>query len=259
MYTDDLNLKNFFDLAIKNHKKNNFSIAEKFYKQVLEINPSHFESIFYLASLSAQMGSLVKAKELFEKAIQIRPNYVSAYNNLGSVFLELKNYYGALMSFQKAISLDPNHINARNNLSVLLRSAQFRKIEGTNLRELFLLLFRRNDIDHGEIFMNAKLILLSQKKYVKLVETVNSSSSILKKLIIQNLLKDELFLLILQKSLVADYFLEKMLKKLRCEILFSLIDSPKHFLKENFDFIISLSEQCFFNEYVFVQTKKLAK
>jgi len=57
MYTDDLNLKNFFDLAIKNHKKNNFSIAEKFYKQVLEINPSHFESIFYLASLSAQMGS----------------------------------------------------------------------------------------------------------------------------------------------------------------------------------------------------------
>ena len=140
MYNNDVNLKKIFDSAIKNHKNNNLSVAEKLYKQVLEINPSHFESIFYLASLSAKIKNLSKARELFEKAIQIRPNYVSSYNNLGGVFVELGKYFEALVSFQKAIMIDPNHVNARNNLTVLLRSAQLRKIEGTNLKELFLFL-----------------------------------------------------------------------------------------------------------------------
>ena len=47
-----------------------------------------------------------------------------------------------------------------------------------------------------------------------------------------------------------------MLTKLRYEILFSLADSNQNILKEHFDFIISLAEQCFLNEYVYVQSKK---
>ena len=82
------------------------------------------------------------------------------------------DYHGAVITYQKAITIDSNLINAKNNLAVLLRSNQFRRnihVEGksTNLKELFLLLFRRNDINHGEIFRNAKLILFSEKKYAE--------------------------------------------------------------------------------------------
>ena len=51
----------------------------------------------------------------------------------------------------------------------------------------------------------------------------------------------------LQKSLMADKFLEKLLTKLRNEILFILMDSNQNNLKEYFDFIVSLDEQCFLN------------
>ena len=60
----------------------------------------------------------------------------------------------------------------------------------------------------------------------------------------------------LQKSLMVDQFIEKMLTKLRYEILFTLVDSNQNILEEHFNFIISLAEQCFLNEYVYVQSKK---
>jgi len=47
-----------------------------------------------------------------------------------------------------------------------------------------------------------------------------------------------------------------MLTKLRYEILFSLVDTDQNILEEDLDFIISLAEQCFLNEYVYVQSKK---
>ena len=76
MNINDVNLKKIFNSAIKNHKENNFSVAEKLYQQILEIAPSHFDSIFHLATLFALKKNFDKAKKLLEKAIQIRPNHV---------------------------------------------------------------------------------------------------------------------------------------------------------------------------------------
>ena len=261
MHVDDEKLKKVYDLAYQNHKKNNLDIAENYYNQVLKENPNHFSSTFYLATLTAQKKNFNKSKELFGKAIQIQPNYAPTYNNLGGILIQLGDFHGALITYQKAISIDPNLINAKNNLAVLLRSNQFSsniKVEdkSVNLKELFILLFRRNDINHGEIFRNAKLILFSEKKYAEFDRTIDFNSALLENSIIQNLINEELFLLILQKSLISDLFLEKILSKLRSEILFLLQDSKKKILSDNFKFVISLSEQCFFNEYVFFQTKK---
>ena len=260
MNIDEEKLKKFYDLAYQNHKKNNLDVAENYYNQVLKENPHHFSSNFYLGTLSAQKKNFNKSKKFFEKAIQIQPNFAPTYNNLGGILINLGDFYGALVTYQKALSVDPNLINAKNNLAVLLRSNQFSrnikvKDKNANLKELFLLLFRRKDINHGEIFRNARLILFSEKKYSELEKKIDLNL-LLEKPIIQNLLNEELFLLILQKTLISDLFLEKILTKLRSEILFVLQDSKKNILNENFKFIISLSEQCFFNEYVFFQTEK---
>ena len=51
-------IKNFsiektFALAIQNHQKNNLQIAEKFYKEILEINSNHFGSILFRYIISS--------------------------------------------------------------------------------------------------------------------------------------------------------------------------------------------------------------
>ena len=261
MTTDDVDVDKIFSLATKNHKENNFSEAEKLYKKILKINSSHFNSIFYLSSLFAFKKKFKEARKLLEKAIMIQPDHASAHNNLGAILLKLDDYNGALLSFQNATQIDHNNISSKNNLAALLRSSHLRKINIKNsdnsyLKSLFLTLFRRNDVYHTEIFHSAKFVLFSEKKYNQLFYTKNLNSPLLKNLSIQDLLSEELFLLMLQKSIIKDLFLEKILTSIRHEILLSVENSQVNILYNNLRFAISLSQQCFFNEYVFFQTKK---
>ena len=49
----------------------------------------HFQSIFLLGTLSAQIKNFKTAINLLKKAIQINPDYLDAYNNLGNVYREM--------------------------------------------------------------------------------------------------------------------------------------------------------------------------
>ena len=87
----------------------------------METNPSHFDSIFYLASLSVQIKNFHAAKELFEKAIYIKPDFDIAYANLGAVLKELGKFKEAVSACEKAISIQPNNLGALRNLALALQ------------------------------------------------------------------------------------------------------------------------------------------
>ena len=117
-------IKEDFDLAFQNHKKNNFKIAENLYKKILKTDPNHFESIFLLGSLSAQTKNFNEAKQLLEKAIQINPDYADAHNNFGNVLIELGDYQKAMGCFQKTIEIQPNFAQAHNNLGTAFKELE---------------------------------------------------------------------------------------------------------------------------------------
>ena len=77
MNNNDLKIKEIFDSASQNHKKNNFEVAENLYKKVLKINPDHFGSIFCLGALSVQTKRFDLAKTFLQKAIKTRPVVIS--------------------------------------------------------------------------------------------------------------------------------------------------------------------------------------
>ena len=57
-----LNTKETFDLAAENHRKNNLEVAEYLYKKILENDPNHFQSIYFLGTLSIQIKNFERAK-----------------------------------------------------------------------------------------------------------------------------------------------------------------------------------------------------
>ena len=73
------------------------------------------------------------------------------------------------------------------------------------------------------------------------------------------MLKDELFNLILQKSIVANKIFEHLLTEIRKEILIAINEINLNKLGNNLNFIISLAEQCFLNEYVYNQSDREIK
>ena len=108
-------------LAYQNHRKNNFKDAENLYREVLKIDPNHFEANFLLGTLLSQIKNFNEAKQLLQKAIEIQPNHSDVYYTLGIVFKELKEFQKAIDSYEKAIEIQPDHIKAYNNLGVIFK------------------------------------------------------------------------------------------------------------------------------------------
>ena len=117
----DLTILETFDLAVQNHKKNNYQDAINLYNSILDKEPNHFSSILNLGSLFLQISKFDLAKPLLEKAIQIDPNNKVAFNNLGLTLKEMNETLQAINCFKKTILIDPNFSIAHNNLGTLLK------------------------------------------------------------------------------------------------------------------------------------------
>ncbi len=287
------NIGEIFLLALQNHKKNNLSIAQKFYNEVLTIDPHHLDTLTNLGVIFINLGEnekaisynkkvikinpnnfnaynnlgvaymglgeIEKAISCYEKAIEINPSNLTFHNNLGKIFYKSGEYLKALRCFGKVAQIDPNNIELVINLTELFRVYEINKIinhNSNNLEQLFLFLMKKNNIFHGHIINNIITFLLETKKYNQIKKIINSESSLLMNQVIQDLLKEDLFNLVLQRSFPMEISLEKLLTKLRYEILFSLSDPNQNLLEKNFDFIISLAEQCWLNEFVYMQSEK---
>ena len=232
--------------------------AKSCYEKAIEINPNYIDAHFNLANLFKELGDHQKAKKCYEKVIEINPKFFEAHNNLGVVFQELGEAQNAKSCYEKAIEINPNYSDAHNNLSGLLGSYIFNyksKDDITNFKKLIILLFNKDNMETRFLFKNAKSILFTDDEQKQLEEAINSDLLLTNK-ILQRLLGEELFHLLLQKSILRDIFLEKLLTQLRCEILFNLENSNKDNSEEYFNFIISLAEQCWLNEYLYIKSEK---
>jgi len=113
-------LDEMFSLAARHHQKGNYKDAESLYKQILEVNPTHYQSLGNLGLLAKQFNKYNISRRLLEKAIQINPNRADDHNYLGSIFQELGETRQAIDCYQQAIQITPNHADTYHNLGVLM-------------------------------------------------------------------------------------------------------------------------------------------
>ena len=111
-----LEINKKFHLAVENHKKNNFKIAEELYEEILKVYPNNPETNFLLGSLLLDTNNLGKAKFFLEKTIKIKPNNSHAQNNLGTVYSEIGEIHKAKKCYEKAIEIEPSLAEAHSNL-----------------------------------------------------------------------------------------------------------------------------------------------
>ena len=252
------------DPSINNNLGNTFfelgeiKKAIPFYEKAIKLKPNYVDANFNLGIIFNSLSKYQKALGCFEKVIQIQPNNIRSYNILSATLQKLGEYEKAISYYEKAIKINPDNIITINGLLDLLGSIQLSNLTVDNsksIKNLFLFLFRKNNINHDDIFHNVKLITFIQENQRKIDQLVKSDSLLLNDKSIQNLLKEEIFLLMIQKTRIRDIFLEKLITKLRKELLFSLENSKKIISSEYFDFVVSLAEQSFLNEHVLFQTE----
>ena len=160
--TEKNNIKEFFVLAVENHKKNNFVVAENYYKKILNLDKNHLDSIFLLGTLSIQIKNFDRAKELLSKVIQNKPKHSQAHNNLGIAFKELGEIQKAIICYKKAIEIQVNFEDALNNLGNAL--LEIKEYEKSILCYEKVLLIKPNHINAN---YNKANILQEIKEYQK--------------------------------------------------------------------------------------------
>ena len=116
MNNKNLSLEQMLSLAFKNHKDNNFRIAENLYTKIIKINPNQFDAVFLLGSLWFQTKNYKDSIRMLTNAIKINPKNINPYQNLGAVFVEIGESQKAIDVLNRAIKIQPDHPGVLYNL-----------------------------------------------------------------------------------------------------------------------------------------------
>ena len=229
------------------------------YKRTILLKPSFAPANLNLGLILYKKGKFTEALNFLKKVTQLQPNNIKCYSLIAIIYKQLQNFKETLNSYKKIFKLDPDNYAALSGTIDLFNSLNLTNLSKGNsheLIEIFTFLFKKNNINHNYLFNNAKNLIIFDENRIELEEIINKNSKILNKNIVKTILNKEILHLILQKSLVRDQFLENFLCKIRREILLSYENENISQIKEFYDFILSLAEQSFLNEYIFTQTRE---
>jgi len=94
--------------------------AEKLYRQVLQAEPEHPDSLHLLGVIAHQKGDHVQAVELIARAIEIHDGDPAYRSNLAIALRALNRLDEAIDQLRQAIGADPDYAVAHKNLGVTL-------------------------------------------------------------------------------------------------------------------------------------------
>lgn len=110
--------------ALVLHRQAKLDDARKIYEQVLAQQANHFDALYLLGTLSAQLKQFALAVDLLSKASQINPQHTVCYVNRGIALQALQRFDDAVLSFDQAIKIKPDYAQAYYHRANVLQELQ---------------------------------------------------------------------------------------------------------------------------------------
>ncbi len=117
-------MKKILDMAKNYYDAGNFEDANNVYRQILDHDQQHAESLYMMGMIAYKIGRFEIAEKLIPMAI-VAPlgNSALYYNSLGDVFRDQGKISSALGAYKKAVELAPDYLTALNNVATTYLSA----------------------------------------------------------------------------------------------------------------------------------------
>ena len=162
----DIEFKKAFDF----HLNKNLNKAEISYKNILKINPLHFDTLRHLGILYQDKQMFEIAEKYYLKAFKVNSSHFSIYNNLGTIkFLQFE-MDEALAFYKKAFKINPKFVPVINNISAYYHR-QFRDKECMKFSKLALSL-EPNNLTSRINYAKALTISNQPKEAIKIFQEV---------------------------------------------------------------------------------------
>ena len=93
--------------GVRHQQAENFDAAERAYRTVLQLDPTHPQALVLLGMIAGMFGNFQVAIDHFLRALQRDPDNADIYHNLGETYRHLEDPGKAIPCFAKAIELRP--------------------------------------------------------------------------------------------------------------------------------------------------------
>ena len=101
-------------------RKNDYAAAEKWFRRVLEDDPTLVQAHKNLGDVSYRRGAHDDALEHLSRAVQLNPNLGDdSYAKIGNIFYKKRDIEAALRNWSRALELNPKNQIVRNNIEIV--------------------------------------------------------------------------------------------------------------------------------------------
>jgi len=101
--------KLFFIIGVAFRQKQEYEIAKKYFKNVIELNSAQVEAVNELAVCEISTGNYQEAKKYLDEGIKTNPNSHELYTNRAASNVYLKDIKAAEIDVEKALSIEPEN------------------------------------------------------------------------------------------------------------------------------------------------------
>ena len=119
-----MSIDTIFDQSLEHHREGRVAEAEQGYRQILDVDPNHADSLHLLGMIAYNAGDCETAVERIRRAIELNPRASSYHLNLGNVLQHLGLARDAGTCYLHALRIKPDLVEAQVNLGHLFLSAE---------------------------------------------------------------------------------------------------------------------------------------
>lgn len=113
-----------FEQGLALHQQARLAEAERHYRRVLRMAPTHFDALHLLGALCGQTDRFDEALTLLNRALAQRPDSAPALTNLGNTLGSLGRHEEAVQAFERALTVRPDDAKALRNRGTSLRALE---------------------------------------------------------------------------------------------------------------------------------------
>ncbi len=241
-------------LGVVHTELKNYKLAKEFFIKVVNLNPKYTDGYYNLANIFMKLNEEEKAIEIYNKVIDLDKNYFKAHNNLGNIYRRKGLNKKAIELYLSTLEINSNYKVAYYNLAGALQFYNI-NVENKNINKYLLYLLKEKIIVRPNSIatnvLNSLFLNTDLKENLSLVKNKITNKKF--NYILETLQKNPLLMQFMKVCPIPDYYIEKNFVNLRKEILNKTYKSDIE--KTHINFLISLSMQCFLNEYIYDKSK----
>src|SRR4051812_4315935 len=98
-------------MALQHHHSGRLNEAEQIYRQILAVEPRHFDSLQLLGVIALNFGRLEDAIKLHRQALAIAPNVIAVRTNLARILRQAGRIEESLIESDAMLAIDPANLD----------------------------------------------------------------------------------------------------------------------------------------------------